>query len=394
MKKWALLVIAAGLCAAAGPFAQDLQHVVSVVNIEIPVRVFKGGVFVDHLTLRDFEVLENGVPQTIESLYLVKKAEIMREDGKKGAPPQVSRQFVLFFEMSEYMPELDRALDLFFERVFLPGDSLIVVTPRARYTMRSDALTVSRAKLKDQLRAKLRQDILAGNTEYLGAIRDLETAMANDAVTLLERLDLYSTYLTKLESLRRVDEASLLQFGEYLKTTPGQKTVYLFYQKEFIPKLNSKLLERTMTENQSDMALVLKLMENFQFFTREVRFDIDAIKRAYSDSSITIHFLYVTKTPATDIAITSPNRTNLEMAEQSEDVYSAFREIAGATGGISDSSANAAASFERALGASENYYLIYYKPKDYKADGGFRELKVKVKGGDYRITHRAGYIAK
>ena len=80
-----------------------------------------------------------------------------------------------------------------------------------------------------------------------------------------------------------------------------------------------------MTENQSDQALVLKLMENFQFFTREVRFDVDAIKRTYSDSSITIHFLYVTKTPANDIAITSPNRSNLEMAEQSEDVFSAFK---------------------------------------------------------------------
>ena len=122
------------------------------------------------------------------------------------------------------MAELDRALDLFFTKVFLPGDSLIVVTPRARYSMRPDALTISRTKLKDQLRGKLRQDILAGNTEYLGAIHDLETAMSNDAVTLLERLDLYSAYLTKLESLRRVDEASLLQFGEYLKTTPGQKT--------------------------------------------------------------------------------------------------------------------------------------------------------------------------
>jgi len=393
IKKLWPLVLAAVLC-VPGPFAQDLQHVVSVVNIEIPVRVFKGDAFVDHLTLQDFEVLENGIPQTIESIYLIKKTEIKRGDGKIGAPPQVSRQFVLFFEMSEYMAELDRALDLFFEKVFLPGDSLIVVTPRNRYQMRSEALSVPRSQLKNQLRAKLRQDILVGNTEYLGAIRDLESAMANDAATLLERVDLYSTYLSKLENLRRVDEASLLQFGEYLKTTPGQKTVYLFYQKEFIPKLNSKILERTMTENQSDQALVLKLMENFQFFTREVRFDVEAIKRAYSDSSITVHFLYVTKTPANDISITNPNRSNLEMAEQSEDVFSAFMEISGATGGISDSSANAASAFERAVDASENYYLIYYKPKNYKADGRFRELTVKVKGGDYRILHRAGYIAK
>ena len=377
----------------SGPFAQELRHVVSVINIEIPVRVFKGDTFVDHLTLRDFEVLENGVPQMIESVYLIKKTEIKREDGKKGATPEVSRQFVLFFEMSEYLPELDKTLDRFFSEVFLPGDSLIVITPRARYLMRPDALTVPRQKLKDQLRAKLRRDILAGSSEYLGAIRDLEAALSNDS-TLEEKLDLYSTYLSKLETLRRVDEASLLQFGEFLKSTPGQKYVYLFYQKELIPKFNPKLLMQTMSTNQGDTALTFKLMENFQFFTREVRFNVEAVKKAYADSSIVIHFLYVTKTPAGDVAITSQNRSGLEMAEQSEDIFSAFKEIAGATGGISDSSANAASAFQRAVAASENYYLIYYKPKDYKADGRFRELKVSVKGGGYRVMHRAGYLAK
>jgi VWFA-related protein len=377
----------------SGPFAQEIQHVVSVVNIEILVRVFKGDAFVDHLTLQDFEVLENGVPQTIESVYLIKKTEIKREDGKKGAAPQVNRQFVLFFEMSEYLPELDKTLDRFFNEVFLPGDSLIVITPRARYLMRPDALTIPRQKLKDQLRAKLRRDILAGSSEYLGAIRDLEAALSNDS-TLEEKIDLYSTYLSKLETLRRVDEASLLQFGEFLKSTPGQKYVYLFYQKELIPKFNPKLLMQTMSINQGDTALTFKLMENFQFFTREVRFNVEAVKKAYADSSIAIHFLYVTKTPASDVAITSQNRSGLEMTEQSEDIFSAFKEIAGATGGISDSSANAASAFQRAVAASENYYLIYYKPKDYKADGQFRELKVNVKGGGYRIMHRAGYIAK
>jgi len=43
--------------------------------------------------------------------------------------------------------------------------------------------------------------------------------------------------------------------------------------------------------------------------------------------------------------------------------------------------------------ASENYYLIYYKPKDYKSDGKFKKIKVKIKGKNYRVLHRAGYIA-
>ena len=61
--------------------------------------------------------------------------------------------------------------------------------------------------------------------------------------------------------------------------------------------------------------------------------------------------------------------------------------------GIVDSSANVAASFKKASDASENYYLLYYSPINYVSDGKFKEIKIKVKGQRYKISHRAGYIA-
>lgn len=59
-----------------GIFAQELQHQVSVVNIEIPVRVFKGDTFIDSLTINDFEVFEDGKLQQIEAVYLIKKTAL------------------------------------------------------------------------------------------------------------------------------------------------------------------------------------------------------------------------------------------------------------------------------------------------------------------------------
>lgn len=94
------------------------------------------------------------------------------------------------------------------------------------------------------------------------------------------------------------------------------------------------------------------------------------------------------------VSVSQSTPSELAMVERSEDIFSAFDEVAQATGGTTDSSANAAASFKRAVDASENYYLIYYKPPNYKADGQFHEIKVSVKTGNYRLTHRAGYIAK
>lgn len=397
----AVAVVAIAFAAIPSAFSQQLAHEVKVINIEVPVRVFKGDTFIDSLTINDFEVLENGKPQSIEAVYLIKKTDIKREEGKKGAAkPQVSRQFVLFFEMSDYMPEIDKVLDSFFDKVILPGDSLIVITPMKRYHLRSESLEkLPKDQIKKQLRGKLRQDIFIGTSEYRNTIEELYKSFSGDA-SLEEKIELYSTFLSRLESLRKVNEKGLIQFAEYLKTMPGQKFVYLFYQKENVPQYNPKYLMQQQFQHQDDPFLTPKFAENFDFFNRDVKFDVEAVKKAYADSSISIHFLYVTKTPAVKIPVTASldaaaamdGSGEITMVERSEDIFSAFNEIAQATGGISDTSANADAAFKRAVNASENYYLIYYTPKDYKSDGKFHEIKVNVKGGGYRILHRAGYI--
>ncbi|MGZ5497863.1 MAG: hypothetical protein ACXWHI_04005, partial [Candidatus Aminicenantales bacterium] len=48
----------------------QIHHDVRVINIEIPVRVFNGNTFVDDLGINDFEVYENGVPQSLQAAYL------------------------------------------------------------------------------------------------------------------------------------------------------------------------------------------------------------------------------------------------------------------------------------------------------------------------------------
>lgn len=54
-----------------------------VINVEVTARVFKGGMFVDDLTINDFQVFEEGIPQKIEAVYLVKKRTIERSEEKK-----------------------------------------------------------------------------------------------------------------------------------------------------------------------------------------------------------------------------------------------------------------------------------------------------------------------
>ena len=57
------------------------------INIEVPVRVFKGETFIDNLTIDDFEVYEDGILQTIEAVYFIRKTEIINKEIKKEVEP-------------------------------------------------------------------------------------------------------------------------------------------------------------------------------------------------------------------------------------------------------------------------------------------------------------------
>ncbi|MBM3294711.1 MAG: hypothetical protein FJY82_09325 [Candidatus Aminicenantes bacterium] len=377
------------LAAAAAAFGQQLAHEVRVVNIEVPVRVYKGGAFIDTLKIEDFEVYENGARQTVDAVYLVRKRSVERREGAPGQNPSLGRTFILLFEMAEYQAELERSLAFFFDSVLLPGDDLIVFTPMRSYAMKKETLArLTRAQAKDQLLGKLRRDILHGSSEYLNQVRELGRIMGGEA-SVEEKLMAYRQALERLENLRWVDERGLLDFARLLKSREGQKVAFLFYQKEVVPKINFRDLMTRMNEPETTFSY----MELFDFHRRDVGFNVEAVKRAFSDSSVSIHFLFITKPPVLRTDITDPNPTGMDLVEQSEDIYSAFREVAAATGGLSESSSRADTAFRRAVEAAETYYLVYYKPAEYKADGSFRRIAVKLKSPGLSISHRAGYFA-
>lgn len=394
-------------------FSQQISEETLVINVEIPVRVFKGNMFVDDLTINDFEIYENGRLQKIEAVYLVKKTSIERSEEKKRFAPQTSRNFFLMFEINEYFPKVGDAVEYFINNVVFPGDYLMVVTPMKTYQLKGKALELKpREEIVNQLKGLLRKDALVGNSEYRSAVKELEgmarslaalivsgededarrmrladkfTAPENEERTVDEQLTRYEQLLSKLENLRHVDQKKLLNFAKILKEREGQKYVFIFYQREYIPQLDPKILDQYATMYQDRPNIQQTLSSLFEFYRRDVPFDVDLVKQSYANSSISIHFLFITK-PVERVY-------GIHMQDHSEDLFSAFKEMASATGGFVESSARPDYLFQRAIEASENYYLLYYSPQDYKKDGKFKEIKVRLKDKDYRVIHRLGYFA-
>lgn len=398
MKKQILLigVLALGFTL----LAQETSHDVSVINIEVPVRVFKGSKFVNNLTINDFEAYEDGILQKIEAVYLIKKTNIEREETKikkdearKIFAPETSRNFVLMFEIYEYLPKIGKAIEYFFNEVFSPGDTLKVVTPIKAYDFNAKALEMfPKKEIAKNLTGKLRKDTKVCSADYRELLRDLENLRTDEGLDPQLKKMMYSDLLTRIRNLRYVGEKRLLDFATFLKKMDGQKHVFLFHQKLVVPLLGGKF---------SDFDI-----DSLKDFEAYISFDVEKVNQAFSDSSISTHFIFLTKTSG--LGVVSPDRISVTsrglnsndtripdpvMQDLSGSIFSAFKDMAQATGGTVDSSANAASSFEKAVNASENYYLIYYNPKSYKADGKFKKITVKVKGKRYRITHRAGYLA-
>lgn len=389
---------------------QTLVETALVVNIEVPVRVFDThGHFVDNLTIGDFEVYEDGVRQKIDAVYLVKKDLIQRKEEKKKLKPVTSRTFFLIFEISDYTPRLGKAIDSFVDKVLLPQDQLIVVTPQKTYRLKEMSIEVKkREEVAEELKQLLRRDATAGASDYRSALRDLqelartitnellreeseesssEEGSPIDVSRLEPLITQYASYLQKLEVLRKVDELKLLDFAHHLKMQEGQKYVFLFYQREFIPQIEEKVWLQVAGLYQSVGGIDLRQLtaDIMDLYKRDVSVDVEKVKRAFADASVGVHFLYITEPP--------PSLPGVTFMERTSDIFAPFVEMARASGGFYESSYNPEFLFQKAISAAENYYLLYYTPKETIGEGEFRSIQVKVKRPGLRVIHRLGYFA-
>ncbi len=367
--------------------SQQITEVSGVVNIEVPVRVFDGSRFIDDLTISDFEVYEDGKLQDVLAIYLIRKTSSeprgggfnrTAEKGTAAAAPDLSRTFILLFQVTDYLKRIDEALDYFFNTVLRPGDTVKAVTPLKTYNMNKGAIAESpRQDIKNTLKGILRKDIITAGSDYRSFCQQVESIADTEGLAGDLKHSMCMELLRKMKELNCIEEERLLEIAGQLKRTAGQKAVFIFYQQEALP-----IPSFIMSEPESLVQL-----------KKDVSFDAERIKRAFSDSSIIINFIFLTNKSSNEDNIRRTAISQVTMQDNTSEIFKAFTVLARTTGGLTESGANAAYAFKKAVDASENYYLLYYRPSPYKADGRFKEIEVKVRNRDYKVTHRAGYLA-
>ena len=370
--------------------------------IPITVRVLDGDRFVPGLGLADFEIEEGGLKVSPVAIYQVSKDKIERHEGGMGRPPDVSRKIYLLFRMTEYHDKIPEALEYLFGTALIPTDTLEIQTPAGEYNLtRAALLNKPRATLTRELTAILRKDIIEGGMAYNNALRNLKRIIRqlsgagraglgdtegefDDGTSLEMQLMQYREHLEEMETFRAVDGADFVRFARRLKGQSGQKLVFFIYQREFRPEISSQTMDQLTMGNQERPDILAALQTLFPMYTRPMPAGRETIAPAFADSGMVFHFLFMKHQPERISGIT--------MREQSEDLFRALSGAAEATGGTTDTSQNPAASLAKALKAAESSYLLFFSPATSAPPGTFIPIKVRVKGRDYRVTHRSGYV--
>jgi len=232
-----------------------------VINVEVPVRVYKGNTFINDLSIKDFQLFDDGIKQKIEAVYLIKKKSVERSDEKKKFSPQTARNFFLFFEVNEYSRRLQEAMKYFMEEIFLPDDNLIIITPMKTYRLKDESKKLkTKQEIFEEMKGLLRPDALAGTAEFRHMVRDIEQ-LSKEMRSLVQiaqgfqdpgdfdlrdaslKLVEYASLMSRLQIFRQADELRFLDFANYLKTQDRQNYVFIFYERKLIPQIDSRLLD-------------------------------------------------------------------------------------------------------------------------------------------------------
>ena len=366
---------------AQKPLVESID--VRVVNVDVTV-LDRDGKPVTGLTAADFEVLEDGAPQTITNFHAVEAAGVREGEGADDADvPETRlkrRVLVLIDEMTFLAGERNRLLkqlDAFVEKD-LDGDfewSLAAIDKRGLRIIlppTSDRPTI-RAAMQNLSEGTIHR--FRPSNEF---VRPETTSYINSSCSLDTRLSEY-----RLRDVERQISLTIGAVGEAVRAlggVEGRKSVLLLSGQ--LSTSNDALCIPARTADYRGM-------RDKNLMAEQLR---DVLVREANAANASIYVI-APGTPALQDNLFSRNRVSSRGAANHSSFgdVSAVHYLAEQTGGkLMRGSVNLAiAQFDA---ASSHFYSLGYTPKR-AADGEYHQIKVRLKNksAGYKLHHRDGY---
>jgi len=413
-----LLIIAIIYSLSFGVQSQEDEitttETVSVVNVEVPVRIFLKGEAVDHLKKSDFKLYEGGEEQEINGFYLKRKKIRIQDQPatiEKGEPILKSRYFVLVFRITKFNEQLQKGLDYVFNKLLMENDQLMVfinsksIFFKSLSNMKSAREILMKVMEEESKKARVRLLTYLKKVEdelSLSRIQSLlgrgDYHLPDEIIRFLQKYlliwnDYSRNYLTP-------DVDRYYYFSQHLEKIKKDKWVINFYQIEMFPKLSitGPLMEQ-VRDLVGAMQSSFRPEDNVKAKTISALLrDIDSAlhtTKNFPGDEISKLFYKVNATFHTILIFVNHGllHQDLQYKRISTEIESSLREITKRTGGSLEATANLEKALDNIEDKEDIYYILTYAPRNPQKVG---KVKVEVKNKNYRIIYddqmRADYI--
>lgn len=379
------------------PGQEKPQEEVTVIAVEVPVRVLHKGQAVKNLAREDFEIYQNGVKQQITAFEVVSRKISRPKEipGEELKIPPKKRLFILIFNIFDYNDAVGDGIDYFFKNIFRQGDKIIILTEdRLLNIEMGRGLSGMIFDLKEALKKyklistsgtyRTYRDLRVEADRLLSSLRGDGRAASQWDQAILR---FYQNYQRIWKDYRRQfitpDIELYRSIIKRVKQIEGEKWALCFQQREMFPKLkNEGPLERKIREKvdtPSDTPTVQAMQRNIRSRQMELLrlFDVsgdipvEGLKNLFIEANITFHLILLK-------SFRPLMEKDFELREVSADYENCFRQISSSTGGHTTFSNKVSEALQEATEVEDYYYLLVYSPEE-DLSAKKREIEVKVK---------------
>jgi len=383
------------------PGQEKPQEEVTVIALEVPVRIIHKGQVVKDLTKEDFEIFENGVKQEITAFEVITRKISTPQEERKAH--QKKRLFVLIFNIFDYNEAVGEGIDYFFQNIFQQGDQFIVLTEgrlldieRGKNT--SEVILNLKETLKkfkiisNQSTLKIFRDLRFESDKLIGMLQGYErsafTPLDQAMIRFFDNyriawLDYRKQYLIpNLELYRNIIKR--------IKQREGERWAICFHQREMFPQLKKAgHLDneiRNWVDSQVDSTAQVKArivqakqQELQSTFDVSRNFPADGLRDLFMEANITFHLILLK-------SLRTVFSKDFELREIASGYEDCFRNISLSTGGSSVFSNKVSEALEEVKEKEDYYYLLVYSPKENQSDKK-RDIEVKVKKSGVNVVY-------
>ncbi len=380
---------------------KKVKETVSVLNIEVPVRVFYKNELVDGLTKNDFSLIVNGKERNIVYFNVVKKQiesdKIVSDKGKELPP----RYFVLAVNITNFDTDVKKGVVQIVDRIMKKNDAMLIFINDKSLTIRNfNDKTAAKKKIFDLIT----DESIIARKKMLLYFKQLEneinltkfrlslkqTAGSRNPIDLKQDIYAISDFLRKYLIIWKdyknkyliPDVKTYLLFSKHLQKIPVEKWVISLYQQELFPRIVMKgeIMRRIQTLiykwQASTDAEVLTYSRTISKLVNEISrelsisegFPTEEITKIFTKVGATFHSIFIN-------TIMPSFSKDMEYKRISTDLENNLRSLTKKTGGVLITSKDLEKAIEKIVKKQDIYYILTYAPKEGEK---IEKLKIKV----------------